>query len=171
MPSPLRAEMKKLFLFILIFIASAQGLRMKRVSFLQAGPYIAPGGYPICVDTDHNGLNEIIFFTQFPTRWEIWEHRPLNQYQLVYADTGLYPPQGIITGNFSPTDFGDIDQDSLADLLGPNIDFPTNPDSFYNVVTTQESPNYFSYPESLTWWYRHTNNAAISQPFYFPPRP
>ena len=145
---------------------------MKRIVFLAAGPYIAPSSYPIATDTDHDGFNEIIFFTQSPTRWEVWEYRPLNQYQLVYADTGGYPyPPGITTGNFQPKNVGDIDQDSLIDLVGPNIDQPQNPDTIYYVVTTQESPNYSSYPESLSWWYRYSNNfqGDGSVPFYFPP--
>jgi hypothetical protein len=141
---------------------------MKRVVYLLAGPYIAPGGYPICADTDHDSLDETIFFTDYPTHWAIWEYRSLNQYQLVYADTGIYPyPPGITTGNFRPEDVGDIDNDSLFDLLGPNVDKPLNSDTFYNVVTTQESPSFSSYPESLSWWYRFANNMAISEPFYF----
>jgi hypothetical protein len=160
--------MKKLGLFLIFFlISSGQSLRMKRVAYLLAGPYIAPGSYPISVDSDHDSLNEIIFLTDSPTRWEVWEHCPMNQYHLVYADTGIYPyPPGITTGNFEPKDVGDIDQDSLVDLLGPNYE-RTN-DSIYNVITTQESPNYSTYPESLTWWYRFSYNEIVSEPFYFP---
>jgi hypothetical protein len=152
---------------ILVLVSTVHALMMKRVCFLQAGPYIAPRSYPICVDSDHNGLNEIIFFTQFPTRWEIWEYRPMNQYQLVYADTGVYPyPPGIEPGNFSPYDVGDIDQDSLVDLLGPNYERAN--DTTYNVVTTQESPAINSYPENLSWWYR-TSNLTYSYTYYFTP--
>jgi len=140
---------------------------MKQIFYL---PYGAKWAYVICKDTDHNDSYEMIFSPDAPfNRWEIWEHRPINQYQLVYADTGMYPPQRIITGNFLPWDVGDIDGDSLTDLLGPNQDGPANPDTIYNVVTTQESPNYLSPPESLSWWYRYANNAAISEPFYFTP--
>ncbi len=139
---------------------------MKRIVYL---PYGLDYAEILCADTDHNDSNEIIFTTYPPTCWEIWEHRPVNQYQLVYADTGVYPyPPGIETGNFEPNDVGDIDQDGLTDLLGPNIDNPQNPDTnWYNVVTTQESPDYSSYPESLSWWYRYAYNEVISEPFYF----
>jgi hypothetical protein len=141
---------------------------MNRVSFLQAGAYY--GSYVLCCDSDHDGLNEIIFGTALPTRWEVLEYRPINNYEVVFADTGAYPfPPGITTGNFQPYDVGDIDRDSLTDLVGPNVDKPQNPDTFYNVVTTQESPNYHYYPGLLSWSFRYANNMAISQPFYFPP--
>jgi len=143
---------------------------MKRICFLNSGQYTGSSGIPICCDSDHNGLNEIIFKTAIPTRWEIWEYRPINLYELVFVDYGAYPgPPGITTGNFAPYDVGDIDRDSLIDLVGPNRDVSVNQDTLYNVVTTQESPNYSYYPASLTWSYRFTYNAAVSNPFYFTP--
>ncbi len=153
-----------LFSLILPLTLSGQILRMKRVAFLPAGS-MAAGIYPIGVDSDHNGLNEIIFHISY--RWEIWEHRPINQYQLVYADTGAYPyPPGIETGNFEPKDVGDIDQDGLTDLLGMNVENAN--DTLYYLATTQESPTYFAYPESLSWWYR-TSNLSYSYTYYFTP--
>jgi len=129
------------------------------------GPYIA------CCDTDHDSLNELIFIQmvqQYVYAWQVREHAPMNQYQLVYADTGAFPPPpGITTGNFQPNDVGDIDRDGLTDLVGPNRERAN--DSTSNVVTTQESPNYSSYPENLSWWYRFAYNEVVSQPFYFPP--
>jgi FG-GAP-like repeat len=170
--------MKKLILLLIFpLILSGQTLRMKRVCFLQAGQYLETDGKTLCWDTDHNGLNELIFATgtiypSNPLRWEILEYRPMNHYERVYADTGAFPyPPGITTGNFRPNDVGDIDQDSFTDLLGPNFDQPQNPDTIYDVVTTQENPNYSSYPETLSWWYRYSNNfqGDGSVPFYFPP--
>ncbi len=145
---------------------------MKRVYFLRSGQYTESAGMPVCFDTDHNGLNEVIFRTgtiypSDPLRWEVWECRPFNRYELVFADTGAYPyPPKITTGNFRPYDVGDIDRDSLTDLVGPNND--QTQDSMYNVVTTQESPNYSFYPESLSWWNRFSFNEVQSAPFYFP---
>jgi hypothetical protein len=156
--------MKKILLSLFFLFLFGQSLRIKRVAFLPAGS-MAAGTYPICVDSDHNGLNEIIFHVSY--KWEIWEHFPINQYQLVYVDTGAYPyPPGIETGNFEPKDVGDIDQDGLTDLLGPNVE--ANAD-YYNVVTIQESPEYHSYPESLSWWYRYSIYAVQTAPFYFAP--
>ena len=143
---------------------------MNRVSFLQAGAYY--GSYVLCCDSDHDGLNEIIFGTALPTRWEVLEYRPINNYEVVFADTGAYPyPPGITTGNFRPYDVGDIDRDSLTDLVGPNEDKPTNPDTIYYVSTTQESPNYSFYPEILSWWFRHSSNfiGEGGAAYYFPP--
>ncbi len=144
-------------------------LTIKRVFFLQSGQYTGSSGIPICCDSDHNGRNEIIFQTAIPTRWEVWEHYLMNQYKLMFADTGAYPgPPGITTGNLRPYDVGDVDIDSLTDLVGPNIDESVNHDTGYNVVSTQESPNYSNYPSSLTWWYRHSYNRPQAPPFYFP---
>ena len=143
---------------------------MKRICFLQTGNHDELC-YLVCYDSDHDGLNEIIIekiVATYISAWMILEYQPINRYEFVFADTGAYPyPLGITTGNFRPYDVGDIDQDSLTDLVGPNND--QTQDSMYNVVTTQESPNYSSYPESLSWWYRFAYNEVISQPFYFPP--
>jgi len=143
---------------------------MKRVCFLQVGSD-APS-YLICCDSDHNGLNEIIFeryLGYYLANWEVWEYRPTNRYELVFADTGAYPlPPGITTGNFTPYDVGDIDRDSLTDLTGMNI--YKVPDTTYNIVPTQESPNYYFYPQSLSWYYRFSHpNFAWSSPVYFTP--
>ena len=147
---------------------------MKRIAFLE-GPYGTTDGKVICCDSDHDGLNELIFHTgrrtvpSDPKRWEVLEYRPNNQYEVVFVDTGVnspYPP-GITTGNFKPYDVGDIDRDSLTDLVGHNLDI--TPDSEYNIVATQESPNYSFYPQSLSWSYRYSANQVQSAPFYFPP--
>lgn len=154
-------------MFLVITYSNGQ-YHLKRIAFLPSG---ARGEWVLCADTDHNGFNELIFlmgsFTS-PDRWEIWEHRPMNQYELVFADTSRYPyPPGIHTGNLDPNDVGDIDRDSLTDLLGPN--FERANDSTYNVVTTQESPNILSYPRNLSWWNRYSYNEIQSAPYYFTP--
>ena len=160
----MRTRQFTVLVFILCSFASflqAQ-LRMKRICFLQSGLYTEATGKIICCDSDHNGLNEVIFSTTFSTyvlEWMIWEYRPFNRYELVFADTGAYPyPPGITTGNFRPNDVGDIDQDSLTDLVGPNEEKPLNPDTIYYVATTHESPSYYSYPETLSWFYRYSSN-------------
>jgi len=154
--------------FILIFLSLVIKLysywRIKRLLFSPIG---GTASYPIVVDSDHNGYNEIIF--SIYRCWQIWEYRPINQYYLVYADTGGYPGNipGIETGNFEPKDVGDIDQDGLVDLVGPNVENVN--DSFFPLVTTQESPDYHSYPESLSWWYRTSNEYTFSYTYYFTP--
>ncbi len=172
----IRFRFKILLIFVILISVTQAQLRMKRVCFLQTGQNTQSNGNTICYDSDHNGLNELMFRTgnmsqpSNPIRLEIWEYHPMNRYELVFADTGVYPyPPGITTGNFRPYDVGDIDRDSLTDLVGPNIDKVLNQDIEYNVVTTQESPNYSYYPESLSWSYRYANNLATGAPFYFPP--
>ncbi|MCX8015662.1 MAG: VCBS repeat-containing protein, partial [candidate division WOR-3 bacterium] len=156
---------KLLLLLFFVVIQLNSQLQLKRVAFLLSGTRIED---VVCADTDHDTLNEIIFLTLSPRRGEIWEHRPMTRYELVFADTSRYPyPPGIHTGNFKPHDVGDIDRDGLIDLVGPN--FERANDSTYNVVTTQESPNYTSYPRNLSWWYRFAYNEVVSQPFYYPP--
>ncbi len=164
--------MRKVF-FILIFLSLIIKLysywRIKRILFSPIGE---TGSYPIVIDSDHNGYNEIISCSCFGDSfwgWGIWEYHPINQYHLVYADTEVYPPPpGMEKGNFDPEDVGDIDEDGLIDLVGRNVE--SFNDSFYMVLTTQESPDYHSYPESLSWWYRYYNEeAADAAPIYFPP--
>jgi hypothetical protein len=145
-------------------------LRIKRVCFLQAG--LSRTSYFVCIDSDHNGLNEIIFptgtiYSSDPLRWEVWEYRPVNRYELVFADTGAYPyPPGITTGNFLPFDVGDIDRDSLIDLVGRNIEKALSSDTLYYIIETQESPNHNYYPESLSWHYR-LSSRGYGSTYYF----
>jgi hypothetical protein len=157
-----------LFLFI-CFLAHGQ-LMMKRICNLPTGPHDELT-HLICWDTDRNGLNEIIFeriIATYISAWMVMEYRPMNHYELVFADTGAYPyPPGITTGNFRPYDVGDIDRDSLTDLVGPNIEQALN-DSIYYIITTQESPNYSYYPSFLSWWFR-TSNSGYGYTYYFTP--
>jgi len=165
-------NVKKLFfiLFVLPTLLSAQLFIMKQIVFVPEG---SDALFTPCGDTDHDSLNEIIFSRYDPPiqrmLWGILEEYSTNKYQLVFTDTGsVYPyPPGITTGNFEPWDIGDIDRDSLTDLVGPNYERAN--DSTYNIVTTQESPNYSSYPENLSWWSRYSYNEVQSAPFYFPP--
>ncbi|MEO0126030.1 MAG: FG-GAP-like repeat-containing protein, partial [candidate division WOR-3 bacterium] len=112
-------------------------------------------GYILCGDTDHNGLSELIFSTgslRNYIRWEIWEYRPLNRYEIVFADTYRdpnNPPPGIHTGGFCPLDIGDIDSDGLTDLIGLNFRF--GGPHVEAVIHTMESRTPFSYPDTMTW--------------------
>jgi hypothetical protein len=93
-------------------------------------PFGAEYGRVICGDTDYDGSGEIVLarYTDPPhrRRWQILEQRPMNRYEEVYADTGtLRPfPPGIVSGNFTPWDIGDVDEDGLAELLGYHIEGP-----------------------------------------------
>jgi len=165
--------MKKTALILICLYAglSAQ-VQFKRTSLLPSGLYTGLAGRVICYDTDHNGLKELIFSTgtiypSDPLRWEVWEYRPLNHFELVYADTGYYPPHpGIMDGCFRPWDVGDIDRDGLVDLAGHNEDWTQGTDSMYNLLVTYECPSDTSFPESLTWSFRWGVNETHSSPVY-----
>jgi hypothetical protein len=145
---------------------------MRRIAQLPSGLRVATDGRVICYDTDHNGLKELTFRTgsarpQDPLRWEIWEYRPLNRFELVYADTGCWPPRpGITSGNFHPYDVGDIDRDGLTDLLGTNEDWTQPGSEFYKLLATYESPTHSSYPNSLSWSFRWGMNPHEPTPLH-----
>jgi Secretion system C-terminal sorting domain/FG-GAP-like repeat len=131
---------------------------LKEVAHINAGTIGSGAGYILCSDTDNNGLNELIFKRNqngYITLQD-WEYRPINHYELVWYAEGGQPPQGeILVGNFAPNDIGDIDRDSLPDLVGLNLE-DTNPlnKTTWFLSSTQESPDSISYPESLSWYYR-----------------
>ncbi len=136
--------------------------QLKRIALLPSGVIGEQFGRPICYDTDHNGLKEIIYatgsgYSDDPLRWEIWEYRPLNRFELVYADTGGdYPhPPGTTSGNFRPFDAGDIDRDGLTDLFGQNEYWTKTGDTMYNLLVSLESSTDTSYPKSLSWFYQY----------------
>jgi len=104
-----------------------------------------------------------------PVRIEVWEHQGWNRFSLAFADTGEYPePPGITTGNAFPFAAGDIDGDGLTDIVCMSID-KRDSGLFYDIVMTLESPDSFSYPCSLSWYYRCGNNRPIPNPLYYPP--
>jgi len=150
-------------------ILLGDSLRLKRVAEL---PYGALGGRLLCGDTDHDNLAEMIFAWTTPTphrrTWAVWEYQPVNRYAVVFADTGTappYPPGVIDTGDFTPWDIGDIDGDSLTDVLGyPIMGFGNG---FWFLLGTMESPDSHSYPTHLSWWdYLYRSQAAAQGPCY-----
>ncbi len=159
---PTISKMKRFFLLTILISGSlfAQ-LRMKRVTLLNSGPLYETEGLIVCADCNRNGANELIFQTLLPNDyicWQIWEFRPMNKYELVYADTGWSihgtPPVGIKTGNLYPFGGGYLDSDSCYDLVGENkVKFP--PESLPSVrplTTVQEGQSPSSYPNSLVWF-------------------
>ncbi len=149
-----------LTILVLLTAELSAQVQFKRTGLLPSGIIAETFGRPVCYDTDHNGLKEIIYatgsgYSDDPLRWEIWEYRPLNRFELVYADTGCdYPhPPGITSGNFRPYDAGDIDRDGLTDLFGLNDFWTKTGDTFYNLLVSSESSTPTSYPKSLSWLY------------------
>jgi hypothetical protein len=169
--------MVRQFLFVLVGWTTLLGVTsMRRVAQISSGPYLVSGGRICCCDSDHDSLPELIFHAgtiqpSNPLRNEVWEHQGWNRFSLVFADTGEYPePPGITTGNAIPFAAGDIDGDGLTDIVCITTEPDSNdPDKFYDDVITIESPDSFSYPCSLSWFYRCGNNYAIPFPTYYPP--
>jgi hypothetical protein len=150
-------------------------MNMRRVALVPSGVHHGSEGRIVCCDSDHDSLPEMFFYTGTihptdPLRHEVWEHQGWNRFSLVFADTGEYPePPGITTGNALPFAAGDIDGDGLTDIVCISIEKPPVPDTFYCIVMTLESPDSFSYPCSLSWYYRYSGNGAIPIPTYNPP--
>ncbi len=161
--------MKNLLIIIFLVTISYSQYNLKVVAQIHAGAdYV---GYILCGDTDNDGLSELIFNNddQGYITLQVWEYRPVNRYELVWFAEGGQPPPpgGILVGNFAPNDIGDIDRDSLSDLVGPNQEWVNSKNNtVYFITSTQESPNISSYPESLTWYYRYSNQDNGSS-FYF----
>jgi hypothetical protein len=165
-------NLKKYILLIIIlnFLITElySDLLFKRITSFSPGLDYG-GGYILCGDTDNDSLNELIFSNSTNyTSLQVWEYRSTNHYELAWwADGGQPPPPGgILVGNFRPNDIGDIDRDGLTDLVGRNTEYYYN-DYFHSLVSTQESPNSSSYPESLSWYQRYSSNAAEAAPFFY----
>jgi hypothetical protein len=133
---------------LLAAVSLAEPLRLRQVSGWPVGTW---GGPLTCGDTDHDSLAEIIWEPHATWQWEIWEYRPVNRYERVFADTLHWPPQGVDLGWFAPWAIGDFDGDSLTDLYGYLVE--DNGDEFRGVVGVVESPARDSYPRVLTWSY------------------
>ncbi len=167
--------MRLLVLLLVCWVTALNATSMKRVAQIPSGPYSGSDGRVLCCDSDHDSLPELIFHTgtiqsSDPLRNEVWEHQGWNRVSLAFADTGVYPePVGITTGNALPFAAGDVDADGLTDIVCINVEIPPAPDTFYDIVMTLESPDSFSYPCSLSWYYRYGNNLAIPIPTYYPP--
>jgi len=144
---------------------------MKRVVLIPSGPDASAQGLVVLCDSDHDSMAEMMFQTGTihhydPMRNEVWEHQGWNRFSLVFADTGEYPrPPGITTGNAIPFAAGDIDEDGLTDVVCITIaPDSARPDTAYDILMTLESPDSFSFPCSLSWYYRCGNNFVIPFP-------
>jgi hypothetical protein len=163
--------------FMVAFVvctAILAAMNMRRIARIPSGPYY--GLNVACCDSDHDSLPELMFATgtiqpSNPERIELWEHQGWNQFSLVFADTGAYPhPAGITIGNAIPFAAGDIDGDGLTDIVCVTTEPDSaNPRLEYDDVITIESPDSFSYPSRLSWFYRYDSNQVIPYPTYLAP--
>jgi len=151
------------FILLIPLCLSAQ-IRMKRIVFLNVGLFSELNGRVICGDANHNDKNELIFSTNINTStgyrrcWQIWEYQPINNYELVFTDTGWLVngqwPLGIETGNVVPFAIGYLDSDSCFDLIGPNKENFSSDSTPRPLTTVQEGPLPSSYPVNLVWYDR-----------------
>ena len=166
---------KRLIIALAGLVTFCTATSMRRIAQIPSGPQA--GSVPIiCCDSDHDSMPELIFHTgtihpSNPLRNEVWEHRGWNRFSLVYADTGSDPPPpGITTGNAIPFAAGDIDGDGLTDIVCITIGHEfVESGTAYDVLMTLESPDSFSYPCSLSWYYRFNDLFVIPIPINYPP--
>jgi hypothetical protein len=166
---------RQIFLVLSVWVAGLSATSMRRIAQIPSGPYSGSDGRVVCCDSDHDSLPELVFHTGTirPSdllRNEDWEHRGWNRFSLVFADTGEYPePPGITTGNAIPFAAGDIDDDGLTDIVCIGIGRDSTDSIAYDYLITIESPDSFSYPCSLSWYYRFSDRFVIPIPIYYPP--
>jgi hypothetical protein len=168
--------MRQLVFILAGWMAVLGATSLRRIAQVPSGPY-AGSELVVCCDSDHDSMPELIFHTgtiqpSDPARNEVWEYHGWNQFSLALADTGdISPqPQGIVTGNSIPFAAGDIDEDGLTDVVCITIEYDSaKADTAYDILMTLESPDSFSYPCSLSWYYRFPGLFVIPIPIYYPP--
>jgi hypothetical protein len=164
--------MRKLFLVLAAWAAMLTATSMRRILQVPAGPDAGAYGRVVCCDSDHDSLPEMMFLTgtiqpDNPYRLEVWEHQGWNRFSLVSADTGNLP--GTTIASPIPFAAGDIDGDGLTDIVCIGIGRDSIDSTAYDVMMTLESPDSFSYPCSLSWYYRFSDLFVIPIPIYYPP--
>jgi hypothetical protein len=114
----------------------------------------------VLTDSDHDGLGEFCYTAwsdMFHPFWAIAEYRPVDRYEIVQADTGIYPyPSSLLLGNFVPHDVADLDRDGKTELVGEVFSYDTITPAPRKDVCTVESRDSLSLPDTLTWHYADT---------------
>ena len=141
---------------------------LRRIVQIPSGPYHGAHGRVVCCDSDHDSLPEMYFFYNDNACHQVWESYGWNRFRLVFEDTACQHPT-VRVRTAMPFAAGDIDADGLTDIVCISTEKPPIPDTFYCIVMTLESPDSFSYPCSLSWYYRYSGNGAIPIPTYYPP--
>jgi hypothetical protein len=136
---------------VLPFAIWPQTLQMRQVAQLPDGDLYRG---LLCGDSDHDTLNEITFrSSNCPAAcWKIYEATGMNRYDLAFADSvrAWPPPPGPQSGELEPWGIGDVDGDSLTDLLGLVRDGSSGP--WHWDLITEESSTYHSYPDTVSWY-------------------
>jgi len=157
--------------FLVVGYGLIQGMEYRFNKIAQIRSSTPVGGYGVLLfigDTDHDGLNELIFWTNYyhdndlrtTLPWEIWEYREGNEYELEYvgpSDT---------TQGFTPYWVGDIDKDGLSDMIG---DYEYGHCRYGGVcfdsskIAMLESPDFHSFPTQIVWGikYEHADDPNL----------
>jgi hypothetical protein len=142
---------------------------MRRIASVPSGTYHSGHGRVVCFDSDHDSLPEMYFRNHDSACHQIWESQGWNRFNLVFEDTAFQLPF-IRARTAIPFAAGDIDGDGFADVVCITTERDScDPGIFYDDVIIIESPDSFSYPCSLSWYYRYDRNASIPIPTYYPP--
>jgi hypothetical protein len=94
---------------------------------------------------------------------KLWEHQGWNRFSHV-ADIGA----DIMGGYAIPFAAGDVDDDGLTDIVCITVEYDSAGKP-HDYLMTLESPDSFSYPCSLSWYYRFADLFVIPIPIYYPP--
>ncbi len=97
------------------------------------------GGELAIGDTDHDGLNELVF-TGLSNSYRIWEHQGGNVYAL--QDSG--------SSDLSVFAIGDVDQDGRSEIIGQSSGY----------VHVLESIDAYSHPSQLVWTSPYLSNTV-----------
>jgi hypothetical protein len=160
--------MLRLLFFVVAGWASVlAATSLRRVAQIPSGPYNGANGLVVCCDSDHDSLPEMYFFHTTSACHQVWELQGWNRFSLVFEDTALQLPY-VRARTAIPFAAGDVDNDGLTDIVCVTIE-EAGGGLFYDIVMTLESSDSFSYPCSLSWYYRCGNNYAIPFPTYYPP--
>lgn len=131
--------MKKRVLWVVMVVGvlagSASGLNFRQVGYFPSG-LIWSGGYIKGGDFNHNGIQDLVFSTILPnpTRRRVVYYGCLPYNRYVFEDT-------ISSANYF-WDIGNLDDDSLIDLVTQRNSFPSG-------ITVWEPSDYWSFPMNL----------------------
>jgi len=100
--------------WLLTFLMVINGYKFNRIALLPNGSYLEP---VLIWDTDHNGLDELIFspgWLHTGLDMVIWEYKEEYRFELVYTHAFNSSESGT---TFIWSDIGDGDKDGLAEII------------------------------------------------------
>ena len=143
-----------MFAFLLVGVtgSSASGLSFKQVAYFPSGLRWSVG-YIKGGDFNHDGIQDLVFTTVLsnPTRQRIIYYGclPYNRYLL----------EDSVSSANAFWDIGNLDGDSLMDLISQMNSFPGG-------ITVWEPSDYWSFPKYLVWSWNYEYIGNSLQPMY-----